>query len=267
MGAMIGVGLVVGGGRGDRPPPIRIVLLGDSTVETRYLPKGQRLDVRLGVTLRTAYPGQAIQVANLAQAGEDIAGLLESGRYGRLRSRLDGIDIIFVRYGQNDAKRVTPERFYRHLGLLVDLLEADYPGIHVLLETGLYFDPSHMALPRNPRLIPYWNQTRRLARERGLALSHVYQAMARETAEGHWDLRVRSAPNGRVLVDGRQDGGHGGDLAWYSNGHPNAEGTRVACDEQLRVLQQRFPSRLPEGGRRARRLSPWGERLHAPSSE
>lgn len=224
---------------------VHVVLLGDSTVATDYLPPGHRLDTRLAAGLNALYPLQPTRVTNVAQNGEDIAGLLESGRYRQLGAVLSRADIVVVRYGQNDAKHVSPDEFRAQLRRLVGRLQADVPGVHVILETGLYFDPEHMVTDRNLALLPYWRQTRELAAALELPLSDVYYAMAGETRRGNWDLRVRSDARGRAVMTTHRDHRHPARSAWFSNGHPNLAGNRVAAAEQLRVLCDAYPWVLP----------------------
>lgn len=231
--------------------PTRILLLGDSTVITSYLPEDQSYKHALECELKVAAPSSAFEVFNAADNGEFIARYLLSGHYERMRTSQPGADLIVVRFGVNDEKRVGPAEFGVQLEKLLDLLSEDFPGARIILETGIYMDPEHYSSDRNKTLIPYWNKTREIAAKRNLPLSDVYAAMERETAAGNWDLRIRKpGKDTEPVFDGRQDAGRENDRSWFSNVHPNAEGNRVAARELAKCLITSFPERLPSGNAR-----------------
>ncbi len=226
-----------------------IVFLGDSTVITSYLPEPARPQAVLKETLAGCYPGQDIRVFNLAQNGDFIGNLITSGRYVKeVLARFEKINIVIVRYGQNDWKNMSPELFGKWLERLCCMLEADYPGITIILEAGMFFDPAHHPYPANESHDRYFDRTRQTAVRQGYAVSDVYQAMKQATGLGRWDLRVRSDG---TTVDSRLDHQHKDDLKWFSNGHPNPAGVLVAVDTEAAVIRQLFPDKLPvDTGRR-----------------
>jgi acyl-CoA thioesterase-1 len=230
----------------------RILLLGDSTLITTYLPEDDMFSRALERELKTL--GLEAEIFNAADNGEFIARYLLSGAYERMRARQHGADIIVVRFGVNDEKRVPAWEFGRHLEILLDLLDEDFPGARIILETGIYMDPEHYFRDRNQTLIPYWQKTREIAAGRGHMLCDVYAAMERETAKGNWDLRIRrNMPDGSRALDASQDTGREHDKVWFTDVHPNAKGTRLAAGELARCLAEAFPNGFPSGQARRQR--------------
>lgn len=236
----------------DTPAPL--VLLGDSTVITSYLPEEQRPQTVLRELLAPTCTGQTVRVVNEADNGEFIARFLLNGAYEKMRARLPEAGIFLLRFGINDQKWFSPEEFGAQLHLLIDLLQQNYPKAEIILETGIYVDKNHYRSDRNRILSPYWDITRKAAEARRLGLCDIYAAMEKETAGGNWDLRVRraAADEPRVL-DASQD--EGKDMAWFSDIHPNAEGVRVASRAEAKILKSRYPEKLPAGGRRVERAA------------
>jgi len=226
-----------------------VVLFGDSTVITSYLPKETRSNVFLEEMLAKAYPGQKVRVSNSGRDGDYIGQFLVSGRYVRdVLAPHDRINIAIIRYGQNDWKRMNPEKFEMWQEQLYNTLEADYPGIVIIPEAGMYFDPAHFGSDTNPRNNTYWDRTRAVAKKRGYGLCDVFEAMKRETAAGNWDLRIRG--DGKTF-DASKDAGREKDMKWFGNGHPNVAGAKVAAQTQFEAIRKLFPASLPtDGGQR-----------------
>ncbi|HRU04795.1 MAG TPA: GDSL-type esterase/lipase family protein [Candidatus Brocadiia bacterium] len=226
-----------------------VVLFGDSTVITSYLPKDKRSNVFLQEMLAKAYPGQKVRVSNAGRDGDYIGQFLLGARYQReVLARFDQINIAIVRYGQNDWKRMSPEIFELWQEQLYNTLEADYPGVIIIPEAGMYFDPAHFGSDSNPRNNTYWDKTRAVAKRRGYGLCDVFEAMKRETAAGNWDLRIRG--DGKTF-DASKDAGRENDMNWFGNGHPNVAGAKVAAQTQFETIRKLFADKLPtDGGRR-----------------
>lgn len=224
--------------------PSRIVLFGGSSVRTSYLPPAAQHHVVLSGLLQAAYPGQAICVENRADNGEFIARYLLSETYERHRMALPGIDVAIIRFGTNDQKRMGIEEYRSQFEKFLALLEQDFPGLHVILETGIYVDyPRHYNFDRNLVLDPYWQVSRDLARERKLPLVDYYAACRREANLGNWDIRVRRG----LVIDAAQDAGREGSADWFTDIHPNPRGTRLAATEEVQALRAAFPRQLPAG--------------------
>lgn len=234
----------------------RILLLGDSTVITSYLPEEQRAHRVLEQELKASLPSAACEISNQADNGEFIARYLLSGAYERMRASVTGADIIVVRFGANDEKRVSPDEYGRQLGTFVDLLQTDFPGACVILETGVFMDPAHYSFDRNKTLQPYWQKARDIAKSRGLICCDTYAAMERATRDGQWDQRIRKTPKGdKQVLDASQDAGKEGNRAWFSDIHPNAEGTRVAARELAGCIAAYLHQGTPEPARKNDRPS------------
>jgi lysophospholipase L1-like esterase len=256
--------------RSAAPPPDAVVVahLGDSTTVTDYLPPDARIDRVLNARLTARYPTQRIVDVNLARNGEDIRGLfaprralgglvVRRSRYeAEIHGRLPRIDVALVRYGLNDMKHALPDEFGRDLARLCDRLAADYPGVHVVLETNGFMDPAHGGHARdNAAGDVYWDVVRALARERGTPLVDVWARRRREVAAGRWDFYIRSrvlsaARFGRLVTDDAHDEEMAAVAGWFGNRHPNANGVRVIADEELRVLAATWPAGLPRAGER-----------------
>lgn len=234
------------------PPPSRIVLLGDSTYITSYLPANLSHTTQLQEALDKRYGAGRIEVLNWADNGEFIARFLLSGKYDRLREKVGGVDVFVARYGVNDAKRLTPGEFGEHLTRFIELLRKDYPDAKFVLEDGIYVDyPAHYKGDRNRQEAPYWEQTRRIANEQGFPLSGFFERSKAETLAGNWDLRIRRQIERVVVTDSSKDGEHAGDAYWFTDIHPNAEGVRVAVAAEMAVIEGLFPDGLPTGGRKS----------------
>lgn len=232
--------------------PCRVTLFGGSSVFTSYLPEAERHHVVLQKALEAAYPGQAVVVTNWADNGEFIARFLLKGAYDAKRLKQEGMDIAIFRFGINDQKRVKAPEFREQLIKMIQLLQGDFPGVAVFLETGVYVDfPKHYNFDRNAKLDPYWEVARRLAAERELPLIDYYEASRKETAAGNWDLRARRG----LVLDASQDAGKENTPEWFSNIHPNAEGVRIAVRAEVEAIKARYPGKLPTGSRAAERKS------------
>lgn len=235
----------------------RMLYLGDSTYITGYLPEEKRIHQQV-VEL---FPGMQLEAYNQARGGQCIPRLFGQGHYETIRGEVPGVDLIFVRYGQNDQKRSNREQFAENLKFLCRQLQEDYPDAVVILDTGLYFYPGIMSFDRNERLDPYWQATREVAEELGLPLIDTRAAMEEATEAGNWDLRIRT----REVWDDSQDEANRDRPNWFNNGHPNPEGVRVAAEAHAAVLREIFGDEFPTGGgkssRPARSDAEWLEEM------
>jgi lysophospholipase L1-like esterase len=223
---------------------------GDSTCKTDYLPAVERVDAVLHERL-VAHYRQRITSLNLARARETTRQLLDGGRYARVRAVVPRLDVAFVRYGQNDLVRGTPEAFRADLEQLCDRLQADYPGIHLVLETNTFVDPAHGGSERgNARYDRFWEVTRTVARARGYPLVDVFARRRREVEAGNWDFSERSprlalTHFGYYVHDDSRDAEMAGVPGWLGDPHPNARGVALTADEEFRTVAAVWPERLP----------------------
>ncbi len=226
--------------------PIHLLLIGDCTLATSYLPEHLRNEGLLAERLRRVYPRNHIMITNEGLDGESIAGFLR--RYDRTIARHRPPDYVLVRYGVNDRRDYGIDSFRSQLQQLILRLQHDLPAVRILLETGMFVDyPAHYAWDRNRVLQPLYEVIREAATQYGLPLVDLYERMRHETARGNWDLRVRGYgsvdPNDVVLGAGR-DELHGDDPHWFTNIHPNPRGMRMIVSEEVRVLQHHWPVTL-----------------------
>ena len=225
---------------------VHLMLIGDCTVATTYLPHPLKNERILESRLHAAYPADGCVVTNEGLDGETVAQFLK--RYDRTFRRNDDPDYVLVRYGVNDRKAYGVDGFRTYLQQLHRRLSTDFPRARLLLETGMYVDyPAHYEFDRNPLLEPIYGVVRELAQRYELPLVDIYARMRRETMRGNWDLRVRGygVVDDEIPVLGAgQDHLHAGDVRWWTNIHPNPAGIAVIADEELRVLQQHWPHTL-----------------------
>lgn len=226
----------------------RVVLFGGSSVATTYLPKEAKHHNALAALLKEAYPKQKIEVENWADNGEFIARYLLNVAYERHRKDQKGIDVAIIRFGTNDQKRMKVPEYHAQMLKFIELLKTDYPGIAIVLETGVYLDyPKHYTTDRNKILDPYWEVSRKIAKEFGYPLVEYYGAAKRETEAGNWDIRIRTQKYKRFILDNSEDAGKENDPSWFTDIHPNPAGTKLAAREETLVLKQLFPEKLPAG--------------------
>lgn len=232
---------------------VRVMLFGGSSVRTSYIAQGKQQHQALEAMLREAYPQQKIEVRNWADNGESIARYLVNGTYERHRSRAVGMDIAIMRFGTNDQKLMKTPEYENQLRKMIQRVQEDFPGVQVILETGIYVDyPKHYSFDRNQVLNPYWEVARKIARDLNLPLVEYYEASKRETEQGNWDLRIRNirrkGPRENMYVlDASEDAGKENDPKWFTDIHPNLEGIRIAAREQLAVIRSLYPKKLPSG--------------------
>ncbi len=225
---------------------VHILMLGDCTLATTYLPSALKNETRLAETLRASYPHDTINVINEGLDGESVQDFLR--RYGRTLQRVPPPDYVIIRYGVQDRRRYGVVGFRDQLHTLCDRLLEDSPDIRIILETGIYVDyPDHYEFDRNLVLQPLYDVVRELGQQYGFPVVDIYKRMQRETEQGNWDLRVR----GYGIVDDEfpvlgagQDHLHIGDVRWFTNIHPNTNGIEVIVDEEARVFVQHWPDTL-----------------------
>jgi len=218
----------------------KILLLGDSTVNTPYLPEKDQVQSKLKERLKTLLPGSTFEVVNGGQGGEsigpgaksnfiekDIDGFHFYSRYDQVIKANKGMDIIFIRYGSNDKNNYSAEEFKKRLKNLCERLKKDYPGVKIAVETAMYIDPNHTSSKTpNEGTRAVFDVIRAFAKEEAYALDDVQEALKTATEAGNWDLRIRSD---KVTLDDSKDAAHltDTDKSWWSNPHPNVKGIDI----------------------------------------
>jgi lysophospholipase L1-like esterase len=238
----------------------QILMLGDCTLATSYLPPRLKNETRLAEALVHQYPASNFSIVNEGLDGEAIAGFLR--RYERTMARHPAPDYVLVRYGVNDRRTYGVEGFRRRLLELVERLHADFPRARVMLETGIYVDyPTHYAWDRNRVTQPINDAIRALGVRLGLPVVDIFDRMRRETEAGNWDLRVRGygvVDDHLPVLGAGQDHLHGHDVRWFTNIHPNPTGIAVIADEEARVLKAHWSDGLvPKGTATHRPAAAW----------
>ncbi len=226
----------------------RVVLLGGSSVATTYLPEATKHHNVLTEQLKASYPQQEIEVENWADNGESIARYLLNGAYEKQRANPKGIDIAIIRFGTNDQKLMEIDEYSAQMLKLIALLQQDFPGIKIVLETGIYLDyPKHYPFDRNKILQPYWEVSREIAKKSGYPLVEYYETGKTETKAGNWDIRIRTQAGKQMILDDSQDVGKENDSQWFFDIHPNPRGVQLAVREEVGVLKKTFPEQFPAG--------------------
>ncbi len=218
---------------------ITVALFGASSMRTSYLPKGQQHHDLLKAALSKAAPEYTFEVLNWADDGEFIPRYLIKGRYDRHLKRGIRPDVAIIRFGVNDQKYCDPREFAGQLETFIDLLIEDFPGIAILLETGMYVDfPAHYHYDRESVLSAYWKAARAVAEKRGFPVVDFHAVSKKETLAGNWDLRIRLTDRKTepYVFDNRLDAERGHNTVWFSDIHPNPEGARLAVETEVPVL-------------------------------
>ncbi len=225
---------------------INILMIGDCTLATTYLPPRYKNEQALTAKLRERYPDDPCVVTNEGLDGESVGKFLK--RYDRTFRRYAEPDYLLIRYGVNDRREYGVEGFRECMIQLCERLRADFRRTRILLETGIYVDyPAHYEFDRNSVLQPIYDVIRQLGQHYAMPVVDVYERMKRETEQGNWDLRVRGygVVDEEIPVLGAgQDHLHIGDVRWWTNIHPNPAGVTVIADEEAEVMQRHWPDTL-----------------------
>jgi lysophospholipase L1-like esterase len=225
---------------------VRLLMIGDCTLATSYLPPRYKNEQLLAERLRELYPNDRCELVNEGLDGESVGKFLK--RYDRTLRRYAPPDYVLIRYGVNDRREYGVDGFRAALTELCERLRADLPRARVLLETGVYVDyPDHYEFDRNTVLQPIYQTIRELGQRYELPVVDVYERMKRETEQGNWDLRVRGygvVDEDIPVLGAGQDHLHEGDVRWWTNIHPNPSGIAVIADEEAQVLKRHWPDTL-----------------------
>ena len=213
----------------DAHDPLRIVLVGDSTVNDQG---------GWGPGLRAAFDGQ-VEVLNHALNGRSSKSFRDEGKWQpALAARPD---IVLIQFGHNDVPGKGPERETVAGGSYRDNLaryvaEATQAGATVVLVTSIVrraFTPEGRFAPDN--LVPYVEEVRRLAAEKGVRLLDLY-TLTKEQAEKAGPVGAREI--GLLDANGKQDNTHLGPLGQASIG-------RMAAEELVKLIPSLRPRLKP----------------------
>jgi CubicO group peptidase (beta-lactamase class C family)/lysophospholipase L1-like esterase len=233
--------------------PVRILLLGDSTVIgsicRREAPKADHLEdvIRKLLAAETDLP--PVEVINQGRDGDSIQGLL-SGRYDREIATLPRVDIVLIRYGLNDhgSRENFAANFPKDYRELIRRLKENHPGCQVVLETVIPYRGEQVDKQIN-------DLVREVANAEKLPLLDTHARYAAELKHGPDMLNYRRVKldkvpvklrallppaavrgNDVVLMDNSLDAHFRGVPGWFADRHPNLAGYHVIGDEAARFL-------------------------------
>ncbi|MCX5659435.1 MAG: GDSL-type esterase/lipase family protein [Planctomycetota bacterium] len=227
------------------PTPIRVLLLGDSTVlgsvPRLLVPKADHLEdvVR---KLLAAEPGlPPVEVINKGEDADTIKRML-AGRYERDVGKLAGgpVDFVFIRYGINDrAQSDWPKAFPQAYRELIARIRRDQPRAMITLETVIPYQDEPASTALNAAI-------RAVAAAERLPVLDTNGRYAKELAHGPDALTYRRVPLAAipapvrpllppnavvgadvVVLDNTLDVHLRGLPNWFADRHPNPAGYHV----------------------------------------
>ena len=92
---------------------VHILMLGDCTLATSYLPPQLRNETLLREAWQRRDPAETFTVTNEGLDAVSVAGFLR--RYERTLARHPDPDYVFIRYGVQDRRRYGPDGFRQRL--------------------------------------------------------------------------------------------------------------------------------------------------------
>ncbi len=202
---------------------VTIAVFGDSTDMTCYLPYEHRLTRRLELLLRDRFPERRIDVHGLAEGGEYLHRLVDSGRLDRELAALNRCDLVLFRYGLNDVNhQVTEEAFAAKLVEAIDRVRHFHPRARIVLSTTIPY-----------RCDGYDTRVRELAAELRLPLIDLNEVLVRRSRAGDWDWHHdpghRIGRRRETLPPDNPDGLRG-------DKHPNLYGATVIAETYFERL-------------------------------
>jgi lysophospholipase L1-like esterase len=237
-------------------PPLRILLLGDSTAAgtcpRMVAPKADHLEDVIRKLLAAEPDLPPTEVIDRGVNGATVKTLLEN--YDAWIGKLPGpCDYIFMRFGVNDVRSGTnfPTEFPVLYHQLLERLHKDHPQALLTLETTIPYKGGDLIVKAN-------DAVRKIAETEKLPLVDIYTRFSKELAlQGPNALTYRyvaweDIPAGKrslvpdawrvadgkyvVILDNTLDA-HFRELPrWFADRHPNLAGYHVIGDEIARYL-------------------------------
>ena len=242
-------------------PPVRVLLLGDSTVIgsicRKVEPKADHLEQVMEKLLASEKDLPPVKVINAGRDGEYIHQLLTSGRYDKVVAPLKDLDFVLVRYGPNDRHRLKnfAHDFPRDYHDLIKRLSKDFPHAQIVLMTML-----PLMGPKGDAEVN--DIVRRVAAEEKLPVCDIHARYAAELKFGPNMLRYRRVPEKEiperlrslvegcyvgdtvVVLDNRLDAHFRDVPGWFRDAHPNLAGYHVIGDESAKFLAPLIRQRI-----------------------
>jgi lysophospholipase L1-like esterase len=259
--------------------PIRVLLLGDSTVIGSIcrivVPKADHLEQVIEKLLAAENDLPPVKVINQGRDGEYIHALLNSDRYERDIAPLKDIDFVCIRYGPNDRHRLKDfaNEFPRDYRALIERLRKDDPHATIVLMTMLPL----LGVKGDNEVNDI---VRAIAAEQKLSLCDIHTRYAAELKFGPNMLRYRRVPFKQiperfhslvegtlvgetvVVLDNRLDA-HLRDVpGWFRDQHPNLAGYHVIGDETAKFLAPLIRQRIKPPSVSSARVRPPGSADH-----
>ena len=187
-----------------------IAHIGDSFTSTVYLRFEERLDSLLQTLFAANAPKLKVRNVNLGADGEYLQEMIDTGRYEKaIHQQYARIDVAVIRYGGNDSRKYSPAEFVKWLGVLSDKISKDYPGVKIMIGTGIWLKGDDDVNKR--QYGAYWQASRDFAAARKFPLADIAEAFEEANSHG--------------LTIGK------GDM------HPSAEGVRLVALTEFKVLK------------------------------
>lgn len=243
-----------------KPPPMRVLLLGDSTVIgsvcRKVEPKADHLEMVVQKLLAAEKDLPPVEVINQGRDGEYIQGLL-ADRYEKEIAKLPGFEFIVIRYGLNDIYKLKDfdKVFPASYKELIARLRKDFPKAEIILETTIPYFTEEKDKQIN-------DQVRAVAKEEKLPLLDSNARYAAELKHGYNMLNYRrttfanvpekyrallpadAATSGAVIVMDNHLDAHLRDLpGWFGDRHPNLAGYHVIGSEMAKILAPKIRAR------------------------
>lgn len=208
-----------------------VTMLGDSTDMVSYMEDPYRTNRHLELLLRDRFPDKVISVRNLAQSGEYLKLLLESGRLERDLATLPQCDLMIIRYGLNDmGYKISPPEFKKQLEQTCDVIRKRFPNVQIVLSTTI---PPH-AEPLN-------DKARELATERKYPLIDLEAYLKREAGKGNGNWHQGNLSKVGYPAEKNPDNDPSG---LKGNKHPNIYGARLIAEQYFKAIEPIVSQRL-----------------------
>lgn len=195
---------------------VSIAVFGDSTDQTTYIPQDLRLTHRLELLLRDRFCDNLIDVHCLAEGGEFLKRLIDSGRLARELDAIRSCDIATIRFGLNDVpQNISDEDFAKQLHFTCNMIAEKYPKARIVLATTI-----------PPKGDGYSLVTAAVAKARGLDLIELNSFLREKSAAGEadWHNKPGSFIGRSGVANPADPTGLKGDL------HPNALGSQMIAE-------------------------------------
>jgi len=205
-------------------------MLGDSTDMVSYLPRESGPGYQLELLLRDRFHDRHVMVRNLAESGDYLKQLLESGRLDRELATLDRCDVMVIRYGLNDNKSATPMDFKAQLLETCGKVRTKFPGAQLVIATSL-----------PPRGQPFEAVTREAAAELGVPLVDIAEHFRAMGKRSEWNWHVGT---GTMIGCRTEENPADNPDGLKGNIHPNAFGSRQIAEQVFKVIEPIVEKRL-----------------------